>query len=137
MPENRATILAYYEAFAHGDIPGMLALLHPEVEFRSAEQFIYADRNPYVGRSGVEQFMQRLTADWDGFKVLPDEIQGAGDLVIARGLYMGTFKATGFRLQAEYVHVFKFKDGKIVLQHTYTDTAQFRDAVVRSREAGG
>jgi len=33
------------------------------------------------------------------------------------------------------VHVFKFKDGKAVRFQQYTDTAQFRDAMSRSRSA--
>jgi ketosteroid isomerase-like protein len=57
-------------------------------------------------------------------------------MVIARGRYHGTHKASGFHLDAEYVHVFKFKDGKVVLQHTYTDTAQFRDAVAGAVASG-
>jgi ketosteroid isomerase-like protein len=134
--EPRDIVLAYYEAFARSDLPAMVDLLHPEMEFRAAENFIYADCNPYLGPSAVEKLAARLRQEWNGFMVLAEEIQGAGDLVIARGRYLGTYKATGFRLDAEFVHVFKFRDGKIILQHNYTDTAQFRDAIKRSREDG-
>ena len=49
--------------------------------------------------------------------------------MIARGRYRGTFKATGTAIDAEFVHVFRFKDGKIVMWQSYTDTAQFKEAV--------
>jgi hypothetical protein len=124
-------VAAYYHAFNQADFAFALELLHPDVEFRSAENFIYADRNPYRGKSGVKDLLSRLAADWDSFDILPDEITGAGDMVIARGRYKGKFKNTGFLLNAEFVHVFKFREGRIVLMHTYTDTAQFRDAIVR------
>jgi len=130
-PNYTSMIAAYYHAYAQGDTSFMLDLLHPDVEFRSSENFIYADHNPYRGKDGVKDLLTRMAADWEIFEILPDEITGAGDMVIARGRYKGKFKHTGFVLNAEFVHVFKFRDGRIVLQHTYTDTAQFRDAIVR------
>ena len=130
-PNYTSMIAAYYHAYAQGDTSFMLDLLHPDVEFRSSENFIYADQNPYRGKDGVRDLLTRMAADWEIFEILPDEITGAGDMVIARGRYKGKFKGTGFVLDAEFVHVFKFRDSRIVLQHTYTDTAQFRDAIVR------
>lgn len=130
-PNYTTLVAAYYHAFAQADIPFMMELLHEDVEFRSPENFIYADRNPYLGRDSVKRHFKRITEDWEFFDVLPEEITGAGDMVIARGRYRGKFKETGFVLDAEFVHVFKFRDGRIILQHNYTDTAQFRDAIVR------
>jgi len=130
-PSYTSMIAAYYHAYSQSDIAFVLNLFHPEAEFRSSENFIYADRNPYRGKEGMKDLFTRLQNDWEIFEVLPDEITGAGDMVIARGRYKGKFKHTGFVLDAEFVHVFKFKDGRIALQHTYTDTAQFRDAMAR------
>ena len=134
-PNYTSIVAAYYQAYSQADIAFMLELLHPEVEFRSSENFIYADRNPYRGRDGVKGVLIRLRDDWDSFEVVPEEVTGAGDMVIARGRYKGRFKTTGVMLDAEFVHVFKFRDGRIVLQHTYTDTAAFRDAVLGAASA--
>jgi ketosteroid isomerase-like protein len=131
-PSYTSMIAAYYDAFNKGDISFLLNLMHTDIEFRSSENFIYADRNPYRGRDGVQRLISRLSDDWETFTIAPDEITGAGDMVIARGRYLGKFKGTGFDLNAEFVLVFKFREGLIVLQHNYTDTAQFRDAVGRS-----
>jgi len=49
--------------------------------------------------------------------------------VITRGRYRGTFKITGTVINAEFVHVFRFKEGRIAMWQSYTDTAQFKDAV--------
>ena len=130
-PNYTSMVAAYFHAFAQQDLNFLLDLLHPEVEFRSAENFIYADRNPYRGKSGVKDLFSRYTNDWDSFQALPEEITGAGDMVIARGRFRGKFRSSGFLLDAEFVSVFKFREGRIVLIHTYTDTAQFRDAVGR------
>lgn len=125
----------FYEAWANRDEGQILELLHPDVELRTSKSFIYADHSPYKGRAGVHSVMERLINDWDLFRMIPEEIQGAGDMVIARGRYLGTYLATGDKLNAEFVHVFKFQDGKIMLHHTYTDTAQFRDVVGADRAA--
>ena len=130
-PNYTSMVAAYYHAFTQADISFLLDLLHPDVELRSSENFIYADRNPYRGKSGVKDLCARIAADWEKFDVLPEEITGAGDMVIARGRFKGVFKGSGFVLDAEFVHVFKFREGRISLVHTYTDTAQFRDAVGR------
>ena len=54
--------------------------------------------------------------------------------MVALGRYGGVYKATGARINAQFVHVFKFKNGKVAIFHQYTDTAQFKD--VTSRRAG-
>lgn len=139
MPENyKDVVVEFYNAYASGDLNRLLVLLHPELECRASETFIYADQNPYLGPDGFRRILEKLAGDWEVFQVIPEEIQAAGDLVIARGRYLGTYKATGDHLNAEFVHVFKFKDNKIILQHNYTDTAQFRDVVgAAARTAGG
>jgi ketosteroid isomerase-like protein len=129
------TIASFYDAYARRDIPALLTLLHPEVELHAAENFIYAGRSPYQGPQAVNNVLTQIATDWDHFLVQPQEILGDGDTVIVRGRYQGTFRATGYRLDAEFVHVFRLRDGKIVRQQTYTDTAQFRDAVQHARSA--
>jgi ketosteroid isomerase-like protein len=112
-------------------------MFSPEIVWNDAENFIYADRNPYVGPQAIlEGIFMRLVTEWDGFAVAVEEIVGAGDTVIARGRYRGTCKATGVRVDAQFAHVWKLADGKVVRFQQYTDTAQFRDAVARPRSAG-
>ena len=129
------TVQAFQEALSRADAPAMIALFDPSVEWYSAENFIYADESPHRGYDGVRRLFQRITEDWDGFSVSADELHGAGDIVICSGRFRGTYKATGAPINAQYVQVFKFKDGKIWKVQVYTDTAQFKDAINRSRLA--
>jgi len=137
MPQDNADrVRSMYEAFARGDVPAVLAGMDPQIEWNEAENFIYADKNPYIGPQAIlEGVFMRLGAEWATFAVVPEEILGSGDTVIAFGRYRGTFKATGGRVDAQCVHVFRFRDGKITRFQQYTDTAQFRDAVSRSAAA--
>jgi uncharacterized protein len=131
-------VKALYAGFARGDVPFVMGALDPRIEWREAESFIYADKNPYVGPQAVlEGFFARIGGEWDGFSATAEEIIGLGDTVISQGRYRGTYKATGNRVDAQFVHVFQVKDGKIVRFQQYTDTAQFREVVARSASARG
>jgi uncharacterized protein len=130
MGQNAKTAESMYAALGRGDIPYVIGILHPQVIWNEAEGFIYADRNPYVGVDAVlSGVVARLGGEWDGFSAVPAEIVDGGETVVALGRYGGAYKATGVKIDAQFVHVFKFKDGKIASFQQYTDTAQFQNAV--------
>lgn len=136
MPQNADTIHALYQAFGRGDIPFVLGLFHPQIEWNEAENFIYSDGNPYVGPQAIlEGVFARLGGEWNGFSAMPEQILDAGNSVVSLGRYRGTFKKTGVAVNAQFVHVFTLNDGKIVKFQQYTDTAQFRDAAGRGASA--
>ncbi len=127
--QNKQTIEAMYAAFGRGDIPFVIGALDPEIEWWEAENFVYADKNPYRGpQSVLEGVFMRLGMEWDGFAVAPEEVLDAGDTVVGRGYYMGKYRQTGREVRAQFAHVFKFRDGKVVKFQQYTDTAQFLQA---------
>ena len=128
--ENVNTVRGVYEAFGRGDIPFVIAALDPKVEWLEAENFIYADNNPYISPNAVlEGVFMRIGREWDGFTVSPKEVLDAGDTVIAYGYYSGTYKKSGKHVRAQFAHFFSFRDGKVVKFQQYTDTAQFQQAV--------
>jgi uncharacterized protein len=127
--ENKKTVQGMYEAFGRGDIGTVLAALDPGVEWWEAENFIYADNNPYVGPDAVLQgVFARIGGEWEGFSVSPKEVLDAGNTIVGHGHYSGKFRNTGRDVRAQFAHVFTFRDGKIVKFQQYTDTAQFREA---------
>jgi ketosteroid isomerase-like protein len=130
MPHDyRKTVDEFYQAYARKDLATALEQLDPQVEMHAAENFIYAKGSPYIGPDAIHDgIFARVDAEWENFTAVPEEILGAGEVVIARGRYRGTFKVTGTKINAEFVHVFRFKDGKIVMWQSYTDTAQFKEA---------
>jgi uncharacterized protein len=126
--ENVKTVEGMYAAFGRGDIAAVIAALDPKVEWREAENFIYADGNPYVGPDAVLQgVFMRIGAEWDGFAVSPDGVLDAGDTVIGHGYYSGTYRQNGKKARAQFAHFFDFRDGKVVRFQQYTDTAQFKE----------
>ncbi len=134
--DHRQTVKRFYRLYAIKDIVATMDLFDPQVEMHPAENFIYATGKPYIGPEEIRSnIFTRVDHDWDGFTATADEILGAEEVVIARGRYRGTFKATGTKIDAEFVHVFRFKGCKIAMWQSYTDTAQFKEAV-GGRSAG-
>ena len=130
MAENKKTIEGMYEAFGRGDIPVIIGALDPDVEWWEAENFIYADNNPYIGPQAVlEGVFARIGNEWEWFTVTPDEVLDAGESIVGRGYYAGKYRQTGREVRAQFAHVFSFRNGKVVKFQQYTDTAQFQKAV--------
>ena len=128
--QNKKTVEGMYEAFGRGDIPFVIGALDPDVEWWEAENFIYADNNPYVGPQAVlEGVFARIGKEWEWFTVTPKEVLDAGESVVGRGYYAGKYRQTGREVRAQFAHVFGFRNGKVVTFQQYTDTAQFREAV--------
>jgi len=131
--DNLELIRGIYAAFDAGDIPGVLGRMAPDMEWNEAENFPYADGNPYRGHDAIlGGVFARLGGEWDGFAAVPDEFLDAGDTIVALGHYRGTCKATGQTLNAQMAHVWRVKDGKAVHFQQYTDTLQANRAMSRA-----
>jgi uncharacterized protein len=129
MGQNAKTVEAFYAAMGRGDIPFVIGTLHADVVWSEAEGFVYADKSPYIGVDAVlSGLFARLGGEWNGFSAVPGEIIDGGETVVALGRYGGTYKATGVKIDAQFVHVFRFKNGKVASFQQYTDTAQFQNA---------
>jgi ketosteroid isomerase-like protein len=136
MSENVELVRGIYAAFAAGDVPGVLSRMSPEIVWNEAENFPYADGNPYRGPEAVlTGVFARIGTDWDGFAAVPQEMLDAGDTVVVLGRYHGTYRATGRVLDAQLAHVWRVEDGRAVGFQQYTDTLQ--SARVMERRAGG
>jgi len=128
--DNVGLIRSLYEAFGRGEVPVVLGAMDPTMQWNEAENFPYADRNPYVGPEAILQgVFLRLATEWDGFSVELGELHGASDVVVATGRYAGAFKKTGRRIHAQFAHVWKLRGGKAVSFQQYTDTLQVAKAV--------
>ena len=70
----------------------------------------------------------KIVADNEEFSDFsPREFYAADDKVFVLGSYSLKMKATGKPVACEWVHVFTFRDGKVILWREHTDTAQFAE----------
>jgi len=120
------TIKAAYAAFGRNDPSVLFGAMAAAVTWNEAEGNPLADRNPYVGAQAIgEGVFGRLLGAIDGFTAVPATFIDGGDDVVVQGRYGGTIKATSARIDAQFCHVYRFSDGKIVSFQQYTDSAQW------------
>lgn len=122
---NVELIQGMYRAFAAGDVPGVLGRMSPGIVWNEAENFPYADGNPYKGPEAVASgVFARCAGEWNGFAVNPEQFLDAGDTVVVLGRYTGTYKTTGRAQRTQFVHVWTVSGGKAVRFQQYADTLQ-------------
>ena len=80
-----------YEAFGRGDVPAVLGIFDPNIEWREAEGNPYKpDGKPWIGGDAIVQHLfMRLATEWDGFTVTPNEFHDAGDTVAVACAHRG------------------------------------------------
>lgn len=121
--ENVSLIKGLYDAFGAGDVPGVLGRLSPDIVWNEAENFPYADNNPYCGPDAVAAgVFSRCVGEWDGFGVAMTDLIDGGNRVVALGRYTGTFQKTGGQMSPQAVHVWTVTQGKVVAFQQYIDT---------------
>ena len=121
-----------YEAFAKGDVPGVLDTLDPEVEWRDS------DTLPTGGTMrGHDEFVKHLESYfevWEWFRTEPERMLDAGECVVVTGRMSGRAKAGG-EFDAPFAHLWWMRDGKAVRVEEYKDTAKMLEALGAGRGA--
>jgi uncharacterized protein len=128
---NLKLIKATYEAFATGNIPGFLGVLDPGVVWNEAENFPYADGNPYIGADAIVQgVFARIGTDWEYWTITDNEYHETLEgMVIVTARYNGKHRITGKVIRAQATHMWTLKDGKITRFQQYADTLQVTNAM--------
>lgn len=118
-----------YEAFARGDMDGVVADMHPEIEWHQAQGLPHGGL--YHGLDEVRRaIFDPLDEEWwDEFAADAHEFLDAGPQVVVIGRYRGRAKGTGRRLDVPFVHVWTYEDGKAVRFRQFLDTAGWREAL--------
>ena len=129
--DNIALAKSVYDAFAKADIPTVLAGMDDNIVWNEAENFPYADKNPYVGKDAVlNGVFARIGGEWDNFSLTEKQFYPIqNDMILVTGYYTGKYKQSGKTIKAQFAHVWWMKDGKLVKFQQYADTKQVSDAV--------
>jgi uncharacterized protein len=113
-----------YSDFAIGNIPGVLAVFDPAIEWHECKgiPFVKGD-GIFIGPEAVvNNVFMHLPVHLEGFNIAPIEIFGADDKVVMVGYYQGTYKVTGNSFKANATHVWTVKNGKLVHFFQAVDT---------------
>ena len=122
--DNVRIVQDAYDAFKRGDIEGLLKLLAADVEWTTpGPTEIMPAAGTRRGPEGVAEFFKTLSEQEDVELFEPQEYIAQGDKVVAISKYRGRVKATGRTADADLVHVFDIKDGKVKRFREFFDTA--------------
>lgn len=127
---NLGVVSSIYDAFANGDIAAVTGAMDENIIWNEAENFPYADGNPYVGPDAVTTgVFARLGGDWEYWNLSVEDMMTSGDKVIVLGRYEAKNKQTEKEINAQFAHVWTVKDGKAIEFQQYADTAQVQAAM--------
>jgi ketosteroid isomerase-like protein len=129
---NADRVKKLYDAFSEGDVPTVLAGLTTDINWNEAENFIYADGNPYIGHDAVVNgVFGRIGAEWESFNLIDKAFMNTEDgKVLVTGRYQGKYKASGKLLDAQFAHLWTMKDTLAASFQQYTDTKQAAEVVL-------
>lgn len=114
-----------YAKFAVGDVPAVLAVFDPAIEWSACKGLPYVEGDGvYIGPGAVvANVFMKIGENFDGFNIEIKDIFGDGDKVAMAGYYIGTNKVTGNPFKANATHIWKIKDGIITHFFQAVDTA--------------
>ena len=121
--DNGRTVAGMYAAFGRGDVGHVLAQMAPDVDWIETD----AADIPTHGRFGSpEEVLKNVFAKvpeyFERFELHPELWIEAGDDVVVTGRVIARTHA-GRDLDAPYAHVFSFRDGQVIRNDNFHDTA--------------
>ena len=124
------TVRQFYASLARGDVPAVLGLLDPTIEWTEAERFPYYGGTWRGPDAIVKGLFEPLGRDWASFKVEAESFLCEGEEVVSFGRYVGTHGKTKRSMTAPFAHRWAVRGGRIVRFVQYTDTAKVLEATV-------
>jgi ketosteroid isomerase-like protein len=100
-----------YDAFVRGDIPAVIDLLAPDIEWVTPDSIRFGGR--YTGRSGVLEFFSFAQEHIREHHVEPLSFLDAGDAVVVLGRHRGRSRS-GRACAVRWVHIWRWRDGRAI-----------------------
>ena len=112
--ENLEVVRNVYAAFGRGDLEGILALLDPQVSWRTPGPPDLPTAGLRRGIAAVREFFGLLLSRFDIQDFRPADFLAQDDKVVVIGTSREGPKGTGRLVDFRWVHVFRIGNGKIV-----------------------
>jgi len=121
--DNTRVVREVFEAFARGDIAGVLDRMTEDVEWRLAGPTEVTYAGIRRGRESLAEFFKTLNeaAEFERFE--PGESIAQGDKVVVLGHERQRIRATGQVVEIDWAMVFTLRGGKVARFRNYEDTA--------------
>ena len=119
-----------YTAFGSGDMPGLLALIDPDVDWSTQVDAPDAALVPMLRNArGHDAVLHYFTgvAELEFHSFQPEAFHVDGDVVLVELAIDFSHRTTGKRAQIAEIHRFVVREGKVVHYRSFTDTATVID----------
>ncbi len=130
-PDNLSIIQKLYGDFAKGDIEAVGKAMDEKIEWNEAENFPFADGNPYIGFDAIlKGVFSRVGSEWDYWNLADlNYNEMANNKVLVTGRYQAKYKKNGAVINLQMAHFWTLKDGKITSFQQFADTKGIADAI--------
>ena len=113
MKTNLEIIREFYETLN-------LELVDPEVDWNVADGLLVDGH--YQGRKAMQEWANKLAAQFDDWKHVPEQLLDLGNVIIASGRYQGGSQVTGKPFNVPFSHIWFMKDGRIIKLNQHINT---------------
>jgi ketosteroid isomerase-like protein len=125
MASNLETTKKGYELFKQGDISTLVKDIVDDtctwISPGPRDKLPWAGN--FKGRQEIAGFFARVAENLDFTEFEPHQMIEQGDTVVVIGSSSARAKRTGKTVKDEWVHIFKYNQGRMVFFEEYTDTA--------------
>lgn len=127
-----------YRALAEGDRAVLERLLHPDFVGHGTEGLPFDLGGEYRGATAIRRdFWGKIAKNFIA-KAQPEAFHALDDgRLLVHGRYCGEARAGGGKLDAEFIHLLRFENGKIIGLHQLTDSERWTQAVRTDQAATG
>jgi ketosteroid isomerase-like protein len=106
------TVRKAYEAFGKGDIPAVVSLLAPDVEWRFPDaQGLWFEGTHHGPREVVERVFAGIGEHMQKFRIDPEQLVAVGNHIAVTGRVNATSKS-GRPLDAPYFQLWRVENGR-------------------------
>ena len=113
--------------FLSVDVEAALAYADPGIVWNPIEEL------PTQGHDAVRASLAHWKAEWDDYRVMPEEFVDLGDSVVVTVRLRGRGRGSGVEIDALFYDVYTLRDAKIVRMDQFTERSEALEAV-RSAE---
>ena len=121
--DNLRTVRRIGEAVSEGDLPRILRLCTDDLEILPASSHKVPWARPWRGQKEAEQYFQKIAEAIEFQEYAMDEFVAGDKSVVVLGHERCLVRATGRVVEARWVQIFDFRDGRVCRHREYADTA--------------
>lgn len=122
--QNLDVVRSVYAAFGRGDFEAILASLDPQVSWRTPGAPDLPTGGLRHGVPAVREFFPLLVKTFDFAEFQPRDFFAADDKVVVLGTSREGPKGSGKLVDFRWVHVFTFRNGRIVAFEEPADVSE-------------